>query len=222
MMINSNYKNKFEALAPFVEELCLGIKKEIKQEFVKKKGIQSNFNSLDIRDIAKFFYKKVAEEGDEKIGEWLASSWIYKNGEIFQLFHEQLSFIDKHYDCLESLSSEVEERIKDLSVSKFGFVRIYLFSILNSVVFSAKLFEELRSGALKELSVIKDSSLESKDNISPEELKKSFEMEKLKIEEKYEKRLQGVIKKTQREAEGYRKQIGQLQKRLAKGSLVNG
>jgi hypothetical protein len=222
MMINSNYKNKFETLGPFIEELCVGIKKEIKQEFVKKKGIQANFNSLDISDMSQFFYKKVVEEGDEKIGEWLASSWIYKNGEIFQFFHEQLSFVDKHYDRLESLSSEVEQQIKDLSVSKFGFVRIYLFSVLNSVVFSAKLFEELKRGALKELSMSKESSLESKGNISVEELKKSFEVERLKTEEKYEKRLQGVIKKTQMEVEGYRKQIGQLQKRLENESLVNG
>ncbi len=220
MMINSNYKNKFETLAPFVEELCLGIKKEIKQEFVKKKGLQAEFNPMDISDIAQFFYKKVAGEGDEKTGEWLASSWIYKNGEIFQLFHEQLSLVDQHYDRLESLSSEVEQKIKDLSVSKFGFIRVYLFSVLNSVVFSAKLFEELKNGALKELSASKDSSLEGKDTVSLEELKKSFEMEKLKMEEKYEKRLQGVIKKTQMEVEGYRKQIGQLQKRLEKESLV--
>ena len=220
MMINSNYKNKFETLAPFVEELCLGIKKEIKQEFVKKKGLQAEFNPMDISDIAQFFYKKVAGEGDEKTGEWLASSWIYKNGEIFQLFHEQLSLVDQHYDRLESLSSEVEQKIKDLSVSKFGFIRVYLFSVLNSVVFSAKLFVELKNGALKELSASKDSSLEGKDTVSLEELKKSFEMEKLKMEEKYEKRLQGVIKKTQMEVEGYRKQIGQLQKRLEKESLV--
>jgi hypothetical protein len=152
----------------------------------------------------------------------LASSWIYKNGEIFQLFHEQLSLVDKHYDQLESLSSSVEEQIKDLSVGKFGFVRVYLFSVLNSVVFSAKLFEELKNGALKELSVSKDHSLESEDDISLEDLRKSFEMERLKMEEKYEKRLQGVIKKTQMEVEGYRKQIGQLQKRLEKESSVNG
>ena len=222
MMINSDYKNKFEILAPFVEELCLGIKKEIKQEFVKKKGLQAEFNPLDISDISKFFYKKVAEEGDEKTGEWLSSSWIYKNGEIFQLFHEQLSLVDEHYERLESLSPEVERQIKDLSTSKFGFVRVYLFSVLNSVVFSAKLFEELKAGALKELAMGKNSSLESKDNISIEELKKSFEMERLKLEEKYEKRLQGVIKKTQLEVEGYRKQIGQLQKRLEKECAING
>ncbi len=222
MMINSSYKNKFEILAPFVGELCLEIKKEIKQEFVKKKGLQAEFKSLDISDISQFFYKKVAEEGDEKTGEWLASSWIYKNGEIFQLFHEQLSLVDKHYDQLESLSSSVEEQIKDLSVGKFGFVRVYLFSILNSVVFSTKLFEELKNGALKELSVSKDHSLEDEDSISLEDLRKSFEMERLKMEEKCEKRLQGVIKKTQMEVEGYRKQIGQLQKRLEKESSVNG
>ena len=222
MMINSDYKNKFEILAPFVEELCLGIKKEIKQEFVKKKGLQAEFNPLDISDISNFFYKKVAEEGDEKTGEWLSSSWIYKNGEIFQLFHEQLSLVDAHYERLESLSSEVEQRIKDLSIGEFGFVRVYLFSVLNSVVFSAKLFEELKAGALKELAMGKDPSLESKDNISMEDLKKSFEMERLKLEEKYEKRLQGVIKKTQLEVEGYRKQIGQLQKRLEKECAING
>jgi len=44
MMINSNYKKKFETLAPFAGEICLGIKKEINQEFVKKKGIRDVSN----------------------------------------------------------------------------------------------------------------------------------------------------------------------------------
>ena len=55
--------------------------------------------------------------------------------------------------------------------------------------------------------------------VSVEELKKAFEQEKLKLEEKYEKRLQGVLKKYQLEVEGYRKQIGQLQKKLEKAHV---
>ena len=45
-------------------------------------------------------------------------------------------------------------------------------------------------------------------------MQKDFEKEKQKLEEKYEKRLQGILKKHQMEVEGYRKQIGQLQKKL--------
>lgn len=222
MIIKSDYKNKFELLAPFMEELCRGIKKEIKQELIKKKTLQMSVNALDWSVISQNFFKKIVEDGDEETGEWLASTWIYKNGEIFQCFHEELSLVDEQYDRLESLSSEVEEKIKNLSASKFGALPVYLFCVLNSVVFSHKIFEDLRKRSLEEISMDRNDLKESSNNLSLEELKKSFEVERLKMEEKYEKRLQGVIKKTQMEVEGYRKQIGQLQKKLEKEQPTRG
>lgn len=215
MIVKSDYKTKFEALASFLEVLCRGIKKEIKQEFIQKGLLRKSDNAGDWKEISQFFYKKTVEEGDEKTGEWLAACWVCKNGEIFQCFHEELSLINKNYDQLVEIPSEKEEKIKNLSIEKFGFIRTYLFSVLNAVVFSPKIFNDLQKGALVELASDKESGSEEKA-CSVEELKKAFEVEKMKIEEKHEKRLQGVMKKYQMEVEGYRKQISQLQKRLEK------
>ncbi len=215
MIGKQDYKTKIELLAPFLEGLCRGIKKEIKQEFIQKGLLRKSEGGSEWKEIAQFFFKKIVEEGDERVGEWLSSCWVCKNGEIFQYFHEQLSLIDEQYDRLVEIPLEKEEKIKKLSIEKFGFLRTYLFCVLNSVVFSSKIFEDLRKGALQELSSGEEVDVQGK-NCSIEDLKKAFELERLKIEEKYEKRLLGVSKKYQMEIDGYRKQIGQLQKKLEK------
>jgi hypothetical protein len=213
MISKSQYKNKIEVLAPFLEYICQGIKKEIRQEFIQKGALPKG---LESKEVSQFFYKKVVELGDEKVGEWLASSWIYKNGEIFQSFHEELSLIDSQYEKLEKFPVEAERELLATSVLKFGALRVYLFSVLNSVVFSQESFDKLSKGALEELSSLSNPLDEVKKSLSVEELQASFEVEKRKLEEKYEKRLQGALKKCQLEVEGYRKQIGQLQKKLEK------
>ncbi len=216
MISKSQYKIKIDLLSPFLEELCKGIKKEIRQEFIQKGLFKKSESNVEWKEVAQFFYKKIVEEGDENVGEWLASSWVCKNGEIFQHFHEELSLIDKQYENLVGIPLELEQKIKDLSVSKFGFLRVYLFCVLNSVVFSSEVFESLRKAALEEVSSSKESLEAARKISSVEELEKVFELEKKKIEEKYEKRMQGVLKKYQIEVDGYRKQIGQLQKKLEK------
>ena len=213
MIAKSHYKSKFEILSPFMEEICRGIKKEIKQEFIQKGLIRTGEYGAEWKGISQFFCKKIEEEEDEKVGEWVASSWICRHGEIFQYFHEQLSLLDKQYDHLVEFPLDVEEKLKRDSLDRFGCLNTYLFCVLNSVVFSLKTFEELKSKSLEELISNKVEKTDKKIS-SIEEMQKDFEKEKQKLEEKYEKRLQGILKKHQMEVEGYRKQIGQLQKKL--------
>ena len=131
---------------------------------------------------------------------------MYRNAEIFHMFHEKLLAVDPNYDRLEKFSIDLEESLQKIAVEKFGFVRVYLFSVLNSVVFSELTFKKFREEALKELSFLQKDLDSSKEVLSVEDLRKSFEQEKMKLEEKFEKRLQGILKKTQMEVGGYRKQ----------------
>lgn len=212
MIEKSLCESKFELLFPFMEEVCRAIKKEIKQEFVQKGFFRSRSDCQDWKGISLFFYKKITEERDEKIIEWLSSTWICKHGEIFQLFHEELGKLNTQYDSLKEFPAEFEASLKKISQEKFGSLQVYVFSIFNSVVFSEKVYNEIREGALKELSLEKEEKNSSA--LSLDELQKQFEEEKQKLCEKYEKRLQGTIKKYQLEVEGYRKQIGLLQKKI--------
>lgn len=212
MIEKSACENKFENLFPFMGEVCGSIKKEIKQEFIQKGFFRNKADCQDWKGILQFFSRKAGEERDEKIIEWLSSAWICKHGEIFQLFHEKLSQLSSQYDSLKEFPLEFECSLKEISLKEFGAVQVYIFSVLNSVVFSKQTYQELRENALKELSLEKREECVSA--LSVEELKKRFEEEKLRLCEKYERKMQGVIKKFQIEVEGYRKQIGLLQKKI--------
>jgi hypothetical protein len=100
------------------------------------------------------------------------------------------------------------------SVDKFGLKDTLFFSVINSVVFPDEVFVYLRDQMLLQ----KDSSVEiahvSKE-ISLEEIKKEHESQMLKLSDRYEKRIQAMVKMHQQDLDGLKKQIAHLQKRLA-------
>jgi polyhydroxyalkanoate synthesis regulator phasin len=212
MMVGTDCKNNFQSISPFLEEICKEIKKEIKQEFVQKGLFRGREDCQDWKGIVCFFYQKMIEEQDEKIRQWVAAAWVSRNGDIFQLFHEELSKLSKDYDTLQAFPAPFEKQLQLLSLKEFGALRTYLFSFFNEVVFSKETFAELYSQALEEVS-LKKESIEQKAEFS-EEMKNKMEEQLSKINEKFERKLQGILKKHQIEVDGYRKQVGQLQKKL--------
>ncbi|MBS0627807.1 MAG: hypothetical protein JSS09_06305 [Verrucomicrobia bacterium] len=147
------------------------------------------------------------------MGEWVASSWIDKHGDMFKCFHDHLIKVSQNYDQLTELPLAVEESMAEASIKEFGALNTYIFSILNSVVFSEKKMKELRELAQKD----KEKSVESQEKsseLSVEELKKNFEEQMQKVLEKQEKKILGITERYRMEIAGYRKQISQLQKKL--------
>jgi|GEM_PF-891652 len=221
MMTESAYRGKFSLLQPFAEEIFRAIKKEIKSEMAgknsmlrKKVGVLPN--GVETKELSSLFLKNIiteeTEEGEE-LGEWVASVWINKRGEIFKSFHNALSKISDRYDTLTSLPEEVEKQIFEKAVSDFGALDTYIFAVLNSVVFSEKTFEKLAKFAQTEAEG-KKTGKEGDLAFSVEKAQKNFERQIEKIIEKYENRLLGVTKRHQMEVAGYRKQISGLQKKL--------
>lgn len=217
MIIESTFKNKFISLGLFSKEVIRDLKKEITKELSKKNSIvQKKLSGVSIGDgkdeVVDLFFNLVVEKGDEELGEWLASSWVLKNSPIFKSFHKKISLISADYEKLTGFPTEKEEDLRESSIEEFGAIKTFIFSVLNSVVFSKKSMEDIRIRAEEEASDRKEISLSS--NCSVEEAREIFEKEKKKILEKQEHKLLAVIKRHQVEVEGYRKQIGQLQKKL--------
>lgn len=217
MIAESTYSRKFTLLECFSEEIFNCIKKEIKRE-ISTKGSPLQ-RKLDIQSVKEtqamneLFLKNIVVEKDEELGEWVASAWINRHGEIFQCFHEHLIKISSNYEELTEIPAAAESSLIQESIAKFGALNVYIFSILNSVVISLKKMEELKVLAQKEVENKKEEK-EVVPAVSVEELQKKFEEQMQKVLEKQEKRILGITERHQMEVAGYRKQISQLQKKL--------
>lgn len=224
MIAESTYSRKFALLESFSGEIFTGIKKEIKKEVATKGSLLQRKLGIpsvkETKEMMELFLKNIITEKDEDLGEWVASAWINRHGEIFQCFHEHLIKISSSYDELTEIPAAAENALIQESVAKFGALNVYIFSILNSVVISAKKMEELKVLAQKEVESKKEEK-EVVPAVSVEELQKKFEEQMQKVLEKQEKRILGITERHQMEVAGYRKQIGQLQKKLESLSCGN-
>lgn len=217
MIAESIYSRKFALLEAFSEEIFTGIKKEIKREITtkgsplqRKLGI---FSVKETKEMMELFLKNIIVEKDEEVGEWVASAWINRHGDIFQCFHEHLIKVTPQYDELTEIPAAAENALVQDSVMEFGALDVYIFCILNSVVISAKKIEELKILAQKEVENKKEEKVKVPET-SLEDAQKKFEEQMQKILEKQEKRILGITERYQMEIAGYRKQISQLQKKL--------
>ena len=212
------YVKKFALLQPWIGDILTLVKKEIKSEHLRKDGAfmlqhfpKKTIDKISLEELIAIYSKEVGH--NEQVGEWIASRWILKHGEVYHFFAERLKKINPKFDEIAEIpATAAQELIKEGSLH-FGAKAIYIFSILNAVMFSSNDFAALRSTAEKEKSPVTESA--------PVELSKdNFENELRKLKEKYEKKVLGLEAKYIRDTEGLRKQIGQLQKRVGELSRV--
>lgn len=219
MIEESVYSKKFARLEPVSEVIFNGIKKEIKKEMtVKGSSLQRKLGIFSIKEpkeMRELFLKNIVSLADDELGEWVASAWINRHGEIFQCFHEHLIKVSEKYDELTTIPPVQEEALMKDVLMKFGALNVYVFCVLNSVVISAEnlyKLEVLAQEELKSKKVAEETISES--SVSVEELQKKFEEQMQKVLEKQEKKFLGITERHQMEIAGYRKQISQLQKKL--------
>lgn len=212
-MESKGYCQKFEELKDFSQIIFRSVKKQALRELASRSGVL--FRNPRIRSIKEtkemiaVFTAAIYDRKEEDVAEWTGGAWLDGQGEVFRFFHEKLLAVTENYDTLTALPSEKEEEIYKESVSQFGFATVYIFSVLNSVVFSEKTFAELRKGALAE----RETERSEEETVAGKgERAGSEALEKLA--EKYEKRILGITDRYKTEIEGYRKQIGKLQKKI--------
>ena len=150
MVTGQRYAEKFALLKPFSEEIFKIIKKEIKSEMqgkgsaLRKKLGAASFTT-DFKYLTSLITDCILSGEGEEIGEWVAVVWINKKKDIFTLFHEHLVEVSEDYSELTTLPAPVEEKLIQDSIEKFGAKNTYIFSLLNSVVFSAQALERLEN-----------------------------------------------------------------------------
>jgi hypothetical protein len=210
---------KLDILSPWIADIFLAIKKDLKNDhlfktpaFVQKHFPKRALDKLTIEEFSGAYFEEI-KGGDEELGEKIIARWVLKNAELYQFFVSELSKINPQYDEIVCLPEEISSFLFNASVHRFGAVATYIFTVLNSVVFTEEQLRQLRELALIEKSRVKPK--EEKGSFeSITSVKEYYEKEMRKLTEKYEKRTQGIERKYIRDVEGLKKQIAQLHKKI--------
>lgn len=214
-------KDKFQTLQPWLSQIIHTIKKEIKTEHLAKSPIfyKTHFgsrplNRLTNEEIAAVYEKELLSGGNEELGEWVVNRWVFRNGDIYQHFAERLSQIHPDFDEIKSLDDAQSEQVLSGSVESFGALPVYLFTVLNGVVFSDRVLKQLRTTAEKQEAAEKQEREEALRAETIEQMSQRYTSELTRLERKYEDKLAGVMKKHATDVEALKRQIRALQQQL--------
>jgi hypothetical protein len=230
MYKNASYREKFADLQPWVPDLIESVKKDLKQEHLKKDFhfIKKFFGSKNIHKVTKQefteAYQKAIQQDEkgEELAEFIAARWLIKHSDLYHFFEQRLSKIQFDFTLLEELNPMEAKDLIVASTNVFGAVSTYLFAVLNSVVFPKESFVYLKQQAEQQHQWQEQDqqSHPSLDGLNGEELRKTFEKEIARLTDKYEKKLSGLQKKYCTDVESFKKQIAQLQRKLQEKAVL--
>src|ERR1700726_3667878 len=113
MYKNATYKEKFADLQEWVPFLVESVKKDLRQEhlkkdfaFVKKYLSSKNIHKVTTEELAEAYQKAIQEEQGEELAEFITSRWLLKNSEMYEFFEKQLSQIHPDFTNLEEIAPE--------------------------------------------------------------------------------------------------------------------
>lgn len=206
----------FKILKPWLTEVLSTIKKEIKTEhlpsnppFYRTYFGTRPINRLTSEEISAAYEKELLE-GNSDLGEWVVNRWVFRNGDLYDHFAQRLSQINPEFSEIKALTEEESQRVLNGAAENFGAVAVYLFSILNGVVFPEKVLEKLS----KEADVAKErEKIEKEKHAEEQGLLGKIEQQAREIA-RFEDKLAGVQKKYNTDVEALKKQIRALQQRL--------
>jgi hypothetical protein len=223
MYKNATNKEKIAILKIWMPSIIEVIKKDLKNDHLKKDPIfvkhyfaSKNLQKITTEELVEAYITALSNEaGADKIFDMISYFWLSKKSEVYDYFETVLSKINPNFTEIDQIDNERSQSIITSSVGLFGAPTTYVFSVLNSVVFSDEAYKNLKEKAEKEF----------KDKIhSEEELTKelavmndveSLKREVARLTDKYEKKLSGLQKKYLIDTEALKKQVSSLQRKMA-------
>lgn len=214
-------KDKFQTLQPWLPQIIHTIKKEIKSEHLSKSPVfyKTHFGSRPLNritneEIASVYEKELLHGDNDELGEWVVNRWVFRNGDIYQHFAQRLGEIHPNFDEIKSLDDAQSEQVLSGSIETFGALPIYLFTVLNGVVFPESVLNHLRTTAVSQEVAQKTEREEAAQAESIEQMRERHISELTRLERKYEDKLAGVMKKHATDVEALKRQVRALQQKL--------
>ena len=110
-------------------------------------------------------------------------------------FESKLKTINENVTEITEIEEETAIQIKEEALQEFNPKKVYIFSLLNSVVFSNDILDELAILAENYTDEEEKESIETKDLKNSKEIIQRYENEIQRIKNRYEKKLSGMQKK---------------------------
>lgn len=188
-----SYKEKIFLCKPWFSEIISEVKKDLKQEhipkdknFCQRRFLGKSFNQITKQELAEGYFKEV-ESGNDALAQFICTRWLLKHTDIYAFFENILKKISDDFDALAEIEETLEEKLKKESVEKFGVVKIFIFSLFNSVVFREKIFLDLQMRAHAKI----EEENEVSEKLAFDQMQQQYERKILALKDKYEKKLSG-------------------------------
>lgn len=221
MYKDTTFKEKFAILNPWMPSIIETIKKDLKNEHLKKDFVflktyfpSKNANKLTTEELVKAYTHAVSHaDNGESLGEFLTNRWLLKNGDIYHYFEEGLDAINPNFTELSEIEQGPALTLMEGAVKKFGAPSTYMFSVLNSVVFPKDVYDQLRKKADAYAADRSKQEALAQERKQEADLHKAHELEIARLTDKYEKKLTGLQKKYIQDVDALKKQIAILQRK---------
>lgn len=222
MLKDATNKEKFEMLSPWMQLVVDAIKKDIKNEhlkrdiaFVRHYFPGKNVSKLTTEELAEAYKHAISQgENTEELAEFVTNRWLLKHSDIYHHFEQELTKIDPNFTELDLLDPSTSNVLMNQAVEQFGAPHTYLFCVMNSVVFPKEIYDVLRQRAHDHTQKAQEQEAIQQQREVEEAEKRNAEQQISRLTDKYEKKLAGLQKKYQTDVECLKKQIASLQRKL--------
>ena len=137
-------------IQPWFEQIFKVVRKDLKQEhllrdshFCTKFFLGKHPRDISLPELIKG-YDQAIGEGHTDLAEFISARWVMYHPELYHFFEKKLSVLGNFTD-LKTIDDLYAWQILEEAISSFGSVDVYLFSVMNAVVFSPIIFEALKA-----------------------------------------------------------------------------
>lgn len=222
MLKNTTYQEKFAILAPWMPSIIESIKKDIKNEHLKKDAAffrhyfqGKNIAKLVAQELAPAYSHAIAHnEKAEELAEFVSNRWLLKHSDLYHYFEQELTKVAPNFSELEVLDTESSLNMMEKAIQQFGAPATYLFCVINSVVFPKEVYDTLRQRAEHHVEQSTQELAAKQEQMAADSMQNNYELQIARMTDKYEKKILGLQKKYTQDVESLKKQIVALQRKL--------
>lgn len=223
MSKETTHKQRLHQLKDWMPLIIETVKKDLKAEhlkkdfvFIKKYLNGKNIHKAENQELTEAYIRAIDElDNGDQIAEFIANRWIFRNSDMYHLFEQFLSAINPNFSEITALTDAQANELIKRSSEDFGYPNTYIFALLNEVAFTPHQFEKLDEMSKKAKKEADKIAKIEKETLSQEALHRSHEEEVARLKDKYEKKLLGLQKKYTTDVEMLKKQVANLQRKLA-------
>ena len=177
------------------------VRRDCKDEHLKldPQFVRHHFSGMPVQKISleqmRAVYLKQVLSGQDKLAEFIANRWLFRNMPVYKFFETSLEKIAPEFETIKELSVEQAQELISGAVEQFGPELSFCFVVLNEVALPKKAFNGLQQSALEALAVRQERGEKSEEQSDVVRLKD--EVDRLKA--KHERKVLSMVKKHQQE-----------------------